>query len=192
VSRVLAAATAAPLGRELSRLAEALARVTVRLRAPGGGEGSGIVWRDGLVLSNAHVVRGRRVDARMGDGQAVELRLIARDTERELAALAAPAGLPPARLGNPEALRPGELVVALGHPLGVPNAVTLGVIHRLVREHGGALRWISADLQLAPGNSGGPLAGADGRVVGINTLVAGGLGFAVPATVVEEFLREAA
>ncbi|HYC31173.1 MAG TPA: S1C family serine protease, partial [Gemmatimonadales bacterium] len=83
------------------------------------------------------------------------------------------------------------LVVALGHPLGVPNAAAIGVVHRLLHDDRGALRWITADLQLAPGNSGGPLAGVDGKVLGINTLIAGGLGFAVPAPVVNRFIREA-
>ena len=103
-----------------------------------------------------------------------------------------PVRLGPAEVGRAECLRAGELVVALGHPLGVPNAAALGVVPRLLHDDRGALRWITADLQLAPGNSGGPLAGVDGKVLGINTLMAGGMGFAVPAPVVERFLREAA
>ena len=102
-----------------------------------------------------------------------------------------PGGLLAAPLGDAAALRPGELVVALGHPLGVTNAFSLGVVHEVVREPGGAPRWIAADLRLAPGNSGGPLAGADGRVVGINTLVAGGLGYALPVPLIARFLRRA-
>ncbi|HEU5042051.1 MAG TPA: trypsin-like peptidase domain-containing protein [Gemmatimonadales bacterium] len=190
--RLLAATVAAPIGHELAALAEALARVTVRLRAGVGGEGCGVVWREGLVISNAHVVRGPRTEARLRSGETLALRLLARDTDLDLALLAAPTRLTPAPLGDAETLRAGELVVALGHPLGVPNAAALGVVHRLVRDERGALRWISADLQLAPGNSGGPLAGVDGKVLGINTLMSGGRGFAVPAPVVERFLREAA
>ncbi len=191
--RLLAAATAAPIGAELAALAESLRRVTVRLRVGGGGEGCGVVWRrDGLIVSNAHVVRGRAVRARLSTGELLDLRLVARDPERDLAALEAPGHrLVPARRGDPAALRPGELVVALGHPLGIADAASLGVVHQLVRDEAGALRWIAADLQLAPGNSGGPLAGVDGRVLGINTLVAGGLGYAVPASLVASFLDEA-
>ena len=104
--------------------------------------------------------------------------MLARDPSVDLAVLAIAArDLIAASLGDTAALRPGELVVALGHPLGVANAVSLGVVHEVVREPDGTPRWVTADLRLAPGNSGGPLAGADGRVVGINTLVAGGLGY---------------
>ena len=189
--RAIPAPVAAPLGAELAALAERLARVTVRLRV-GGGEGSGVVWRDRLVVSNAHVVRGTRAEARLRSGEILELRVLARDTALDLSVLASPVPLVAADIGPAEALRAGELVVALGHPLGVPNATSLGVVHRLLRDDRGALRWITADLQLAPGNSGGPLAGVDGRILGINTLMMGGLGFAVPAPVVERFLREAA
>ena len=188
--RTIAAPVAAPLGAELASLAERLARVTVRLRAAGGGEGSGIVWRERLVVSNAHVARSARAEARLLSGGTVELRVVARSAELDLALLASPAPLRAAEIGRADALRAGELVVALGHPLGVLNAAALGVVHRLLHDDQGALRWITADLQLAPGNSGGPLAGVDGKVVGINTLIAGGLAFAVPAPVVERFIRE--
>jgi serine protease Do len=193
VPRPLPAAMAPPLGAELAGLAEALARVTVRIRG-GGGEGCGVVWEaDGLVLSNAHVVRGGGARARLWNGDTMDLRVVARDPALDLVALAAPRGhLAAAQRGDAGRLRAGELVVALGHPLGVANAVALGVVHQLLRDEAGALRWIGADLRLAPGNSGGPLAGVDGRVVGINTLIAGGLGYAVPVPAVERFLREAA
>jgi serine protease Do len=188
------APTAVPLGRELAALAEALARVTVRIRAGGGGEGCGVSWgAEGIVVSNAHVVRGAGARALLWSGETVDLRVLARDPELDLVALAAGGRrIAPAARGDAERLRAGELVVALGHPLGVANAVALGVVHQLLRDERGALRWIGADLRLAPGNSGGPLAGVDGRVVGINTLIAGGLGYAVPVPAVERFLREAA
>jgi serine protease Do len=194
VPGLIVAATAAPLAAELAALAEILVPVTVRLRAGRGGEGCGVVWRgDGLIVTNAHVVRRGSVRARLWTGEPLDLRLVALDPERDLAALEAPGRrLAPARPGDPGALRVGELLVALGHPLGVANAVSLGVVHQLVRDEGGALRWIAADLRLAPGNSGGPVAGVDGRVLGISTLIAGGLGYAVPAPAVERFLREAA
>ena len=183
----------APLDAELAELAERLRRVTVRLRIGGAGEGSGVIWQsDGLVVTNAHVARAPRATVRMANGDTLEGRVVAREPALDLAALFTGArGLPAATLGDAARLRPGELVVALGHPLGVANALSLGVVHQLVRETGDGLRWIAADLRLAPGNSGGPLADTDGRIVGINTLVAGGLGFAVPASLVNAFLRRA-
>ncbi|MEZ0332640.1 MAG: S1C family serine protease [Gemmatimonadales bacterium] len=183
----------ARLDAELAALAERLRRVTVRLQIGGAGEGCGIVWRpDGLVVTNAHVAGGRTARVRLEDGATFEGRVLARDPSVDLAVLAIAArGLIAASLGDTAALRPGELIVALGHPLGVANAVSLGVVHEVVREPDGTPRWVAADLRLAPGNSGGPLAGADGRVVGINTLVAGGLGYALPVPLIARFLRRA-
>jgi serine protease Do len=77
----------------------------------------------------------------------------------------------------------GELVVAAGNPFGLVGAVTAGLVHRC------NARWVIADVRLAPGNSGGPLADAEGRVVGINSMVAGGLALAVPTAVVSAFLN---
>jgi serine protease Do len=183
----------APLDAELAALAESLRRVTVRLHIGGAGEGSGVIWRpDGLVVTNAHVARAHSAKVRLENGDTLEGRVVAREPALDLAAVSTGArGLSAGRLGDSARLLPGELVVALGHPLGVPNALSLGVVHQLVREADGRLRWIAADLRLAPGNSGGPLADAEGRIVGINTLVAGGLGFAVPASLVNAFLRRA-
>jgi serine protease Do len=181
------------LDAELAALAGGLRQVTVRLQVGGAGEGSGVVWRpDGLVVTNAHVARGRTARVRLDSGELLVGRVVAREPALDLAALFVEArGLSAARLGDAARLRPGELLLALGHPLRVANAISLGVVHEVVREADGQPRWISADLRLAPGNSGGPLAGVDGRVVGINTLVAAGLGFAVPASVVNAFLRGA-
>jgi serine protease Do len=143
-------------------------------------------------VTNAHVARARSARVRLENGETLEGRVVAREPALDLAAVFARArGLPAARLADTTRLRPGELVVGLGHPLGVPNALSLGVVHQLVRGMDGGLRWIAADLRLAPGNSGGPLADADGRIVGINTLVAAGLGFAVPVSLISAFLRRA-
>jgi serine protease Do len=116
--------------------------------------------------------------------------------------------LPTAEPGDPGELRPGALVVALGNPLGWTGALALGVVHGLDRFGGDGrpdrperpdrpdrpvrpVRWIRADIRLAPGNSGGPLADAQCRVVGINTMVVGGLGLAIPASAVARFLAPA-
>ncbi|HUQ80412.1 MAG TPA: trypsin-like peptidase domain-containing protein, partial [Gemmatimonadaceae bacterium] len=92
-------------------------------------------------------------------------------------------------LGHPTDLRTGDLVLALGNPLGITGALALGVVHAVERRRG-APRWLRADIRLAPGNSGGPLADARGRVVGVNTLIANGLGVAVPVTTVLRFLSD--
>jgi serine protease Do len=181
------------LGAALAGVADLLRQATVQVQLGVRGEGSGVLWRaDGLVLTNAHVARGDRARIRLSDGRAYEARLVARDPECDLAALLLPPGnYSVAERGTVAALRPGELVLAFGHPLGVPNALSLGVVHRVLRDDAGAPRWIQADLRLAPGNSGGPLADVYGRVLGINTLVAGGLGYAVPVPVITRFLERA-
>jgi serine protease Do len=94
----------------------------------------------------------------------------------------------------PSALRPGELLLALGSPFGIIGALSVGVLHAILHEDGAGadrVRWLCADLRLAPGNSGGPLATVRGEVVGINTMVVGGLGLAIPEPVVERFIDRA-
>jgi serine protease Do len=179
------------LDAELEDLAERLQRITVQLRTGWAGSGTGVIWRqDGLVISNAHVARGRSLVVELWDGREFEAHLRWRDPRRDLAVLAIPArGLSSAVPADLEAVRPGELVVALGHPFGVINALSLGVVHgpplQTTRIH-----WLRADIQLAPGNSGGPLANAMGQVIGINTFVSGGLAYAIPSNVVQCFLTE--
>jgi serine protease Do len=86
-------------------------------------------------------------------------------------------------------VRPGELAIAIGNPLGFVGALATGVIHAVGPLRGlGRQSWVQADVRLAPGNSGGPLADARGRVIGINTMVAGGLALAIPSNSVRDFL----
>ena len=154
------------------------------------GQGAAVVWSaDGLLLTNAHVARGARSLVDLPDGRRLAARTVARDAAHDLAALRVdPGAIPllPAPLGDRAALRPGAMVLAFGHPLGISNALAIGVLHGtrapLLRHTsaGTPEPLLCADIRLAPGNSGGPLADAGGRVVGINTLVAGGLGYAVP------------
>jgi serine protease Do len=121
-------------------------------------------------------------------------KLLARDPRRDLATLKVEAsGLPAAAFGDSSALRVGELVMAIGNPMGFIGALTTGVIHALGNLSGfGAQSWVLADVRLAPGNSGGPLADAHGRVIGINTMIVHGLGAAVPSNAVAAFLRRGA
>jgi serine protease Do len=182
-----------PLGRELSELAATLRRSVVEVRTRGAGAGSGIIWSDhGLIVTNAHVARTERATIVLWDGRAFDGVVTAHDPRRDLATIAIdPAGamLTPAAIGHPTDLRTGDVVVALGHPLGFTGAIALGIVHA-VDTRRGAPRWIRADIRLAPGNSGGPLVDARGRVVGVNTLIAYGLGVAVPTTTVSRFLAD--
>ncbi|MDQ3996146.1 MAG: serine protease, partial [Gemmatimonadota bacterium] len=161
--------------RELGVVADSLREITVGVHAAGdrrAGEGAGVIWHpDGLVVTNAHCVRQRRLSVRTEDGRAFDAEVVAHDGRLDLALLEAP-GLrgPVPALADVESLRAGELLLALGHPLGVHGALALGVLHAVARDpRSGTVRWVCADVRLAPGNSGGPLADAAGRVVGINT-----------------------
>jgi serine protease Do len=173
------------LGHDLAALAETLRRSTVLVHGLGRGAGSGVIWSpDGLIITNAHVARGPGATIETADGRTFKATVTARDASRDLAAVKVEAsGLPPAPVGDSGALRAGELALAVGNPLGLKGALTLGVIHSADR------RWVRAAVRLAPGNSGGPLADARGRVVGINSLIAGGLALAVPSGAVQSFLR---
>jgi serine protease Do len=113
-------------------------------------------------------------------------RIIKSDGRRDVAVLQVEAsGLQAATMGDANALRVGELVVAVGNPLGFTGAASTGVVHRLSDS------WVVSQLRLAPGNSGGPLANASGEVVGINTMIAGGLAFAIPSQSVAQLLSTA-
>jgi serine protease Do len=182
--------------------------VQVRLDDTGGGAGVVLSHQGKLVVvTNAHVARGmpgQRINL-LSHGRKVYSALIERrDARRDLALLtlqprsAAEAGdLSPATLDNFSILRPGHLLIAVGHPFGLANAVTAGVVqsvgpipNELERVIGCQGRsWIQADIRLAPGNSGGPLCDTDGRVVGINTMVAGGLALAIPAAEIRALLQ---
>lgn len=165
---------------------ERLRRSTVQVLSGRGG-GSGVVWdADGLIVTNAHVAPGRYAEIIDASGRRGTARIVKRDLERDLAALQVAAGnLEPADIGDSESLRSGEIVLAIGHPFGITGAVTLGTIHA-AGEHS---QWIQADVRLAPGNSGGILADAAGRVIGINTMIFHGIGLAVPSNEVKRFLR---
>jgi S1-C subfamily serine protease len=179
------------------RLSPSVANLRVSRRVRGGrvldGGGSAVVITpDGFTLTSAHVVartegRGR---ASFVDGRELEFEVVGSDPLSDLAVLRVDArDLPPAELGDAERLRVGQLVVAIGNPHGFTGSVTAGVVSALGRSlptrSGANVRVvdnvIQTDAALNPGNSGGALADGRGRVVGINTAVAGvGLGLAVP------------
>jgi serine protease Do len=172
-------------------IAEQLRRSTVLIRAGGRGSGSGVIWSsDGLIVTNAHVARSERLRVELWDGRDFEAAVSSRDRRRDLAALRIPAsGLPAATPRDSGNLRAGELAIAIGNPMGFVGALTTGVIHsRGPIEGAGSMEWIQASVRLAPGNSGGPLADARGRVIGINTMIAGRVALAVPSNAVDTFL----
>src|SRR5947209_3666592 len=166
-------------------VAAALRAASVEVRTQGHGTGSGIVWRaDGLIITNNHVVGGDTVDVVVEDGRVLVAMVIDRDPERDLAALRVEAvGLLPAPIGDSSRLRVGELVLAMGNPLGLKGALSVGIVHMLAATQDAQSedRWVRADLNLLPGNSGGPLANASGQVIGVNSMVAGGLALAIPS-----------
>ena len=162
----------------------------MKIREGRSGIGTGVIWNEsGLLITNAHVVGGRRVTVETFDGRIYSAHVKMRDSERDLAALVIDrSGLPAASTRSGAIRRPGELVFALGNPFGLTGALATGVVHKVgTVENLGTGTWIQADIRLAPGNSGGPLADAQGRLVGINSMIARGLGLAVPLADVHKF-----
>jgi serine protease Do len=177
----------------VSGLAELLRQTVVEVRSGESGSGTGIIWGgSGLVVTNAHCVRrGAPLQVDAG-GKWREAHALAYHPQHDLALLAAPSvSGPMLELRDPESLRAGELVFAHGHPLGIRDALAMGVLHAVTRDRAKSPRWIVADVRLAPGNSGGPLVDAQGRLVGINSMVVNGLGVAVPASLVQRFVESA-
>ncbi|HZD64852.1 MAG TPA: trypsin-like peptidase domain-containing protein, partial [Acidimicrobiales bacterium] len=168
--------------------------VSLSVRGRNGREGTGsgvVVTPDGFLLTSAHVVAGaRRGQAIVADGTELDVEVVGRDDLSDLAVLRAQGrGLPHVTLGDADALRVGQLVVAVGNPLGMSGTVTAGVVSALGRslptKGRSASRLvenvIQTDAALNPGNSGGALSDARGWVIGVTTAVAGvGLGLAVP------------
>ena len=166
---------------DIAALAEQLRRVTVEVTDAGELLGSGVLWPQGFVVTNAHVVRRPEVTLRLVDGRCVHARVLARDSDADLALLGVPGtGLPSASMAESESIRIGSFVAAVGHPLGVRGALATGIVCAVGPIDRRGRSWIQADLRLAPGNSGGPLADAAGRVVGVNSRAAGPLALAVP------------
>jgi len=177
----------------LGEIADRLRRLTVLVR-PGGskGNGSGVLWlSDGLIVTNAHVAQGARAEISLWDGREFRAEVTARDARRDLAALRISAGeLFAAEAGDSSRVRPGEIAIAVGNPLGFVGALTTGIVHAVGPIHGlGWQSWVQSDVRLAPGNSGDPLADARGRIIGINAMVAGRLALAIASNEVTRFLN---
>ena len=203
------------LNDEMAALVQRVERSLVVLHNGSHGIGAGLIWsRDGLILTNYHVIAYHpghhwwfraphartgesRLHASLPDGSLLPCQVIAQEPEIDLALLRIQANeLPTALVADSRNLRIGQLALAIGHPWGERNVVTMGIISGLgkARVHGrrGEIDIIRSDAHLAPGNSGGPLVNAIGGVVGINTMIVGGdQGIAIPSHVVSSFVDEA-
>ena len=175
----------------LAPIADHLREVTVEV-STGAGGGAGVLWAPDLIVTNAHVARAPRGRVRLADDRHLEAQLVAADRRADLALLRIPRTKSAlASLGDSDTVCVGALVVALGHPYGLRRTLTAGVVHALGAVSPGGKRWIHADLRLAPGNSGGPLADTAGHVIGINTMVNGSLALAIPINDVRRFVSAA-
>lgn len=187
----MTATTILPLtGDAAITLASEALRSVVQITDGGRGAGSGVIVNPrGLIITNAHVVRGSSAGVTLHDGAGLEGRVIARDDSLDLAAIRVERNdLDAIDYGDSRALRPGQLVLAVGHPLGLADAVTIGIVSRPPDPHD-QRELIASNITLNRGNSGGPLLDAAGRLIGINAMVAGpGLGLSVPSRTVQRFL----
>jgi S1-C subfamily serine protease len=165
-----------------------------------GGAGAGTIWHeDGLIVTNAHVIAGRGdLHVTLQNGDTYPARILAQDETLDLAALSIQAeDLPIIQPGDSQSLKPGQWVTALGHPWGVLNAATGGIVIGMGQQLGdiqfnNGVDWLAVNLKLRPGHSGGPLVDAQGRLVGVNTIMNGpDVGVAIPVHVVKAFLKDA-
>ncbi len=182
---------------EMSTTVAKIRASLVQIKNGRGGAGAGTIWHgDGLIITNAHVLQQYpNPTVTLPDGRTLPARLLADDPDRDLAALAVAAtDLPTIELGNSNQLQPGQWVLAVGHPWGVLGAATAGIVIATGQPpelpgYRGEL--IQVSLHLRPGHSGGPLVDIQGKLVGLNTMIAGPeVGLAIPVHVVKNFLRE--
>lgn len=193
------------LETQLTTISQHLKNISVEIAHPHGG-GSGVIWRDNLIVTNSHVVRGSVVNVKFEDGSTVKGRVLARDRHLDSAVIEVNAPrLPNPIIGDSHSLRSGEIVLAMGSPWGFTNALTTGVIHSWKKptipliplinltqtnpQQNNDRSLIAADIRLAPGNSGGVLANARGEAIGINTAIYWGLALAIPSQLIEDFLK---
>jgi S1-C subfamily serine protease len=195
-----------------AKVSPAVVRITVTGSADAGnlgvipetGVGSGVIFNgDGWILTNRHVVQGgESFDVELKDGRVLSGKVYGIDTLTDLAIIKVDAtDLPTAAIGESDALEVGQLVVAIGSPLGTySNSVTSGIVSakgRTIQTDGSSkplTNLIQTDAAINPGNSGGPLLDANGNVVGINTAIAtnsNGIGFAIPIDVARPIMAQA-
>jgi len=159
------------------------------------GNGSGVIWRtDGHIVTNNHVAGDGRMQIVLHDGRQFIGIVAARHPTRDLAIIKVAAEeLPAATIGDSSRVRPGQIALAVGHPAGYRDAATLGVVvaagQATTPEGLRTGDHLQADVNIAPGSSGGPLVDAHGHVIGINTMVAGRLALAIPSNAVDRFVE---
>jgi S1-C subfamily serine protease len=184
----------AALSAAIADVVERVAPSVVTVGERGGG--AGVIWRsDGTIVTNRHVVgdNSDRVDVFLSDNQHYTGLVAARHPVHDIAVVKiAASDLPGVTVGDSSTVRPGQLVLAIGHPVGFRGAATVGIVtaagQAATPEGPRAGDWLQMDVTLRPGNSGGPLVDAWGHVIGINTRVSGDHSFAVPSHAVERFV----
>ncbi len=186
------------LNDEISGTVEKVRRSLVEIHNGHGGAGAGVVVRgDGLIVTNAHVIRRRGLQVTLPDKRQLPAQLLAYDREHDLALLGVDAdNLKAIEMGDSKQVKSGDWVMAIGHPWGVAGAATAGIVigsgAELPERSGTRRDWIAASLHMRPGHSGGALVDDQARLVGINTLINGpDVGFAVPVHLVKTFLAQA-
>ena len=188
------------LNDEMAEVIASVRQGLVQITNGHGGAGAGTIWHeDGLIVTNAHVIAGRgQLHVTLQNGDTYPAQVLAQDPNLDLAALAIDASaLPVIEPGDSHSLRPGQWVMSLGHPWGILNSATGGVVIGMGQQLGdiqfrNGVDWLAVNLKLRPGHSGGPLVDALGRLIGVNTIMNGpDVGVAIPVHVVKAFLKDA-
>lgn len=186
------------LNTDIQQVVNQTRRALVRVNNGQQGQGAGTIWHpEGMIITNAHVVRGaRHLTVSLHDHTELPAQVLSEDEERDLAVLVIDAhNLPTIAPGNSQEVQAGEWVMAVGHPWGVVGAVTSGPIIGL----GDSLpnlpqfknEWLVANLAMRPGHSGGAMVDTTGQLLGVNTLITDAeVGLAVPVHVVKQFLKQ--
>jgi len=182
------------------RMIEDVQRSVVQVRSGGRGIGAGVIWPgDGLVLTNHHVISGRRgrgnIKVALHDGRTLDADVAKSGRRLDLALLRLEGDhgdLLPAPVGDSDALRVGELVYAIGHPWGRVGAVSAGIVGGVGelrgQGRGSSTRYVRSDVALAPGNSGGPLLNARGEVIAINAMIFGLMALSIPSNAAQAWV----
>ena len=185
----------APLNAALDELLEHIRPMLAVVWDKRRGAGAGILVGDGLVLTNHHVAgSSRSLQVVLENDETFDARMVTSDPNVDLALLEIPSNGHAAAVLSKDVPRPGEMVFAFGHPWGERNVLTGGVLSAVTKVRGrhGEVPILRADVQLAPGNSGGPLLNMAGEVIGLNAMILGGdQSVAIPASVLREFLETA-
>lgn len=190
------------INQSMASTIETLRQSVVQIVTEDGAIGAGTIWHsDGLIITNAHVILNdnktprENLEIMLGDDRVYTAQVIGFEAASDLAALSIDAkDLPTITAGHSKDLVAGQWVMAVGHPWGLIDSLTSGVIIGIgtnLPERFDDREWIALGLKLRPGHSGGPLIDVSGHLIGINTMIAGPeVGFAIPVDVVKGFVKE--